>query len=1062
MKNHLLSICTLLVLLTSSCAQDEMLEKRNQLLASNVEFLATFEDMPDSRTYIEEDEATSNLYLRWTKGDEISIFRGTTLNQRFQFKGETGDNSGSFKSVPSDDFVSSNDLNERRNYAFYPYDEDTKITEKGMLTVTLPEVQTYAENSFGLGANGMVAVTESTGDVDLKFKNIGGYFKFKFYGDVTIKSVTLKGNNGEKLAGKASVAGGYGTAPVVTMSEEATETLTLDCGTGIKVGNTKETATEFWFVLPPTKFEKGFTITVTDTDDGIFTKTTEKLFEIKRNTIKPISAMKVETVVDWEAIYAKERAALIDLYHAVDGENVSSMKYWCSDRPVSEWWGGIGTNEKGRVSSLTLISLPSGSLPESIGDLTNLEKLYISNCNLTGSIPESIGNLSSLKTLSLNRSKLNGSIPESIGNLTELTSLEITYNNQLSGNIPESIGYLTNLEDLNLIGNKLTGNIPPSVSNLKSLKQLNLSGNQLSGGIPEGIGNLTNLQILSLGNNSLGGNIPEWIGNLTNLEKLWMSKNQLSGNIPESIGRLPKLTMVDFQYNQLSGTIPESITKAQVWKNSWPSIIYGNQFNLEGVYIPAPDFNLTDLDGNTISSETEYTNNKLTILYLWASWCGFSQDFNETIIHLYDFYKNKGLEIIGRCDYNARVEQEYIKEHNIPWRNYWQQDGIMLFRNIYSIPNVVAIDDKRKVVFQSFTQSRSDLAEFVKNYFSSQSTEDLYTSTDYSKDGEVITLQQATVGQGINLTLLGEAFVDKDMGEGGLYEQKMTEAMENLFSIEPYKSMRNRFNVYAVKVVSSNAEFVDGAKHRIDMNDDVCFEYAQKIPNPNLNPPMITVVYNTWHEVGRSRCRMRSDGSFISFIMNVDVAGSIMLHETGGHGFGQLLDEYVEPGNEYKTLPEENKRDLDDGWVLYGQGANVDWRNDASTVKWSKFLKDSRYANEGLGLYEGSFLYGKGAYRPTENSMMRHNDSPFNAPSREQIYKRIMQLSEGADWKYDYEKFVEYDAINRNAASRSVSRTLTEAEKKEYAKKHCPPTFINGTWRDAMNNGKQNIIVPLR
>ena len=301
MKTRLLSVFTLLAFMVSGCNQEELLEKgtHSMHMSDNVEFSASFEEeYAESRTYIEEDVETSRLYLRWTKGDEISIFRGTTQNQRFLFKGETGDNSGSFKLVPSDDFVSSNDLDESRNYAFYPYDENNRISEKGKLTVTLPATQTYAENSFAPGANAMVAVTESTGDVDLKFKNIGGYFKFKFYGDdLTIKSVTLKGSNGEKLAGKAGVVCQYGGAPIVTMAEDATETLTLDCGAGVKVGTTKEKATEFWFVLPPTKFTKGFTITVTDTDDGIFTKTTEKVFEIKRNTIKPISAMKVKPVI---------------------------------------------------------------------------------------------------------------------------------------------------------------------------------------------------------------------------------------------------------------------------------------------------------------------------------------------------------------------------------------------------------------------------------------------------------------------------------------------------------------------------------------------------------------------------------------------------------------------------------------------------------------------------------------------------------------------------------------------------------------------------------------------
>ena len=36
------------------------------------------------------------------------------------------------------------------------------------------------------------------------------------------------------------------------------------------------------------------------------------------------------------------------------------------------------------------------------------------------------------------------------------------------------------------------------------------------------------------------------------------------------------------------------------------------------------------------------------------------------------------------------------------------------------------------------------------------------------------------------------------------------------------------------------------------------------------------------------------------------------------------------------------------------------------------------------------------------SSMMRFNDSPFNAPSREAIYKYVMQESEGPSWQYDY------------------------------------------------------------
>lgn len=36
-------------------------------------------------------------------------------------------------------------------------------------------------------------------------------------------------------------------------------------------------------------------------------------------------------------------------------------------------------------------------------------------------------------------------------------------------------------------------------------------------------------------------------------------------------------------------------------------------------------------------------------------------------------------------------------------------------------------------------------------------------------------------------------------------------------------------------------------------------------------------------------------------------------------------------------------------------------------------LTDSRYQNEHLGVYEGACTYPKGAYRPSEDSMMNSN-----------------------------------------------------------------------------------------
>jgi hypothetical protein len=347
-----------------------------------------------------------------------------------------------------------------------------------------------------------------------------------------------------------------------------------------------------------------------------------------------------------------------------------------------------------------------------------------------------------------------------------------------------------------------------------------------------------------------------------------------------------------------------------------------------------------------------------------------------------------------------------------------------------------------------------DAPDFIDEYFGGEAS---YTSTDYSKDGEVFTIQKATVGKGIDIVFLGDGFVDKDMDSGGKYEQKMQEATEAFFSYEPYKSFRNRFNVYGVKVVSANPDWTEASlDHAINENQVVALEYAQKAVGETNSPIRIGVIYNVDWSAGRSYTSMYTDGSFVGFVMvPVSSSANVLVHELAGHGFGQLWDEYVE--DEYKTESptEETKEYYDLMYSDYGIGANVDWRNDLSIIRWSKFINDSRYAGEGLGAYEGALTLGLGMYRPTENSMMRYNDSPFNAPSREQIYKNIMRYSEGDAWTYDYETFVAYDAINRNATtSRALKSAPSKADRKSHAERHRKPVIIKGSWRDYLKTLK--------
>lgn len=271
----------LFAFLANSCSQEELFMKQSTS-ADSLKFTAFFEEN-ESRTYVEE----GNL-LRWIKGDQISLFVANTLNRQYQFDGETGDNSGTF-SIVNSPFGTGNDLN--CHYAVYPYSSDIKITEKGVITVTLPAEQSYVVNSFGPGANTMVAVTQNTEDTFLKFKNVGGYLKLQLYGDnVTIKSISLKGNLNEKIAGKATINSGAST---ISMTTNATETINLNCEKGVKIGSSVETATTFWLVVPPTTFESGFTVNITDINGNSFTKSTSNTIVIERNVIQPMAAFNV-------------------------------------------------------------------------------------------------------------------------------------------------------------------------------------------------------------------------------------------------------------------------------------------------------------------------------------------------------------------------------------------------------------------------------------------------------------------------------------------------------------------------------------------------------------------------------------------------------------------------------------------------------------------------------------------------------------------------------------------------------------------------------------------------
>ena len=167
-----------------------------------------------------------------------------------------------------------------------------------------------------------------------------------------------------------------------------------------------------------------------------------------------------------------------------------------------------------------------------------------------------------------------------------------------------------------------------------------------------------------------------------------------------------------------------------------------------------------------------------------------------------------------------------------------------------------------------------------------------------------MTLQRASVGKGINIVFMGDGYTDKDMGTGGLYETLMKQAMEEFFAIEPYKTVRNRFNVYAVKVVSRNDRIVAGystalytylgEKTYLGGNNEKCQEYSLKVPGITSIDNLLTIILaNTRGNSGTANL-FKDSQSAVAYVSSQgndrEFFGPTLRHEAGGHGFAFLAD----------------------------------------------------------------------------------------------------------------------------------------------------------------------------
>ena len=210
--------------------------------------------LPDSPTDTKSEIAEivgSTVKYTWLQGDAINVFFGASESSRFvtntagkvaQFKGTVGVVTGG-----------GDDLNDDTSlWGVYPYDENT-ICDGSSVTISLPHIQEAKADNF---ADDLFPSVARSQNFTMAFYPVCGGFRFRVSNPDIVK-VTLSGNNNEVLAGKANVSMALGQTPQVTeISEGQTELVMF-----APDGGCFETDKYYYFVLYPTDFSKGYTLT---------------------------------------------------------------------------------------------------------------------------------------------------------------------------------------------------------------------------------------------------------------------------------------------------------------------------------------------------------------------------------------------------------------------------------------------------------------------------------------------------------------------------------------------------------------------------------------------------------------------------------------------------------------------------------------------------------------------------------------------------------------------------------------------------------------------------------
>ena len=332
-------IVSAIAILACSCQE---LSLNHGLNDSSEQFAAVLEQLnAQTKTYLESDKTT----VSWSKDDQIAVFLCDTKPEQYNIINNTAETEAGIFHLASSKgkatkATDDTELTIKTNVAFYPYSSSlqcammvgkkSKDTLYTVNNVVLPETQTFAAESFGNGAAAMTAISKSSEHHTLKFMHVLGAIRLSLRGTDVIKTITIQGNNEEKLSGNATVSIDPNTSmPTIVMGEDASTSVTLNCGDGIELKSNK--ATNFVIALPPVTLSKGYTVTITNGNDKTKSYKVSSKHVINRAAILATSYKKIESDPIGEEVNKNEEGKVEENTPEPDYEGMTRLTFTESD-----------------------------------------------------------------------------------------------------------------------------------------------------------------------------------------------------------------------------------------------------------------------------------------------------------------------------------------------------------------------------------------------------------------------------------------------------------------------------------------------------------------------------------------------------------------------------------------------------------------------------------------------------------------------------------------------------------------------------------------------------------